>query len=120
MDSFIYSRLSNMELDVEAIELYLNKNLDGMVESHLMGWFFSEYHGKLKENVVFHLGTQDESVELEAAANQLQRELLSEEEYFLSERFKEAVVERIEFVNGVAVGFWNSLEVLVTCGKDAS
>ena len=102
---------------MEDIEFYLNENLEGMVESHLMVWFWSEYHGKLKEDVIAHMKTHDDSLEIESAEEELKRELLIEEESFLIKEFKEGVVDCIEFVNSVAIGFWNTLDELETCGK---
>jgi hypothetical protein len=102
---------------MEQIKKYLDENLDGMVESHLMAWFTKEYLGKSKNCIEFHMGTHDDSLEIEGAEGVLKRELNADEESYLIDIFHEAVINNMEFNNNIAVGFWNTLEQLEVCGR---
>jgi len=101
---------------MKRVKKYLDKNLEGMVESHLMVWFATQYLGKSKDIIKLHIKTHDDSLEIEEVQEELKRELSSNEEAYLIDRFHNAVIEAMEYNNNIAIGFWDTLEQLIVCG----
>ena len=86
-------------------------NLDGMAESHLSCWI-ERYKGMGKQAVADDLGlNHDDCLEIEDTEEVLQRKLNDEEIEYLIDKFHDAIINNINFLNGGgANGYWD------TCG----
>lgn len=92
---------------------FIDKGTHYFSEGHLEVWFTEKYLGQTKDDIHYMLSSEhDDSLEIENAENELERELKDKEKSFLSTYFIGSVIENIEFSNDIAVGYWDSLDKL--------
>jgi hypothetical protein len=103
----------NKEMDKRKFNEYISKDDSWFSEGHLQGWFMGQYHGKSRSEIKFNLEVNhDNSLEIENCTEEIGRELTDNEEIRLLKRFYKAIYNNIEFRNGIAIGYYDSLNNL--------
>jgi len=98
-----------IEIDKRKFNEYLNQDSHYFSESHLHGWFKTEYHGKTKKDIIYKLKeSHDNSLEIEDCEIEIGRDITEEEAAKLLKKFYKSVIENIDFKRGVAIGFYDS------------
>lgn len=84
---------------------------DAMAESHMTAWF-ERHQGQTKDELSFDLNVNhDDSLEIENTESELGRELTDTEIDHVVDEFHSAIIDNVELVDNVVVGWWD------TCGS---